>query len=75
MRSIGSTVLVLDQLSTTSSLSLSGAIGLVRQIMLTKISQISDIVLKAFPPATIIQAGLGVLLAVCAILRLLLTYR
>jgi len=32
MRSIGSTVSVLDQLSTTSSLS--GAIGLVRQIML-----------------------------------------
>jgi len=73
MRSIGSTVSVLDQLSTITSVG--GAIGLVRKIMLTRISHISDIVLKAFPPATMIQAGLGVLLAVCATLKLLLTDR
>jgi len=73
MRSIGSTVSVLDQLSTITTLG--GAIGLVRQKTLTRMSHISDIVPKAFPPATVIQAGLGVLLAVCAFLRLLLTYR
>ena len=73
MRSIGSTVSVLDQLSTITSLG--GAIGLVRQKTLTRISHIADIFIKAFPPAAVIQAGLGVLLAVCAFLRLLLTYR
>ena len=73
MRSIGCTVSVLDQLSTITFLG--GAIGLVRQIMLTRISYVSDIVLKAFPPATMIQAGLGVLLVVCATLKLLLMYR
>ena len=73
MRSIGSTVSVLDQLSTITTLG--GAVGLVRQKTLTRMTHISDIVPKAFPPATVIQAGLGVLLAVCALLRPLLTYR
>jgi len=72
MRSIQSTVSVLDQLSAITTLG--GAIGLVRQKTL-RMSHISDIFPKAFPPATVIQAGLGVLLAVCAFLKLLRTYR
>ena len=73
MRSIGSTVSVLDKLSTV----LGGAISLVRQKTLTRMSHIVNTVLnlKAFPPATAIQAGIGVLLAVCASSNLLLAYR
>jgi len=74
MRSIESTVSVLDQLSAITSLGGVLSLAAVRRKRLTRISLIADIVLKAFPPATVIQAGLGVLLAVCAILRLLLTY-
>ena len=73
MRSIGSTVSVLDKLSTIATLG--GAIGLVRRKMLMRMSHIADTVLKTFPPATAIQAGLGVLLAVCASLKLLRAYR
>lgn len=74
MRSIESTVSVLNQLSAVTTLG--GAIaGLVRQDMLMRMSHISDISPKAFPPATVIQTGLGVLLAVCAFLKLLRTDR
>jgi hypothetical protein len=73
MRSIQSTVSVLYQLSAITILG--GAIGLVRQNTLTRIYYISDIVPKAFPPATVIHAGLGVLLAVCGFLKLLRAYR
>ena len=73
MRSVGSMVSVLDQLSTIATLS--GAISLVRQKTMTKMSHITDLVLKVFPPATAIQAGLGVLLAVRASPKLLRAYR
>ena len=69
IRSIKSTVSVLDQLSAITTLG--GTIGLVRHKALTRKSQVSDIVLKAFPPSRVIQAGIGVLLIVCALLELL----
>ena len=73
MRSIGSTVSFLGQLSSIATLG--GALSLVRQNMLTGLSHIADVVLKVFPPVTAIQAGLGILLAVCASLKFLRAYR
>ena len=65
MRSIESTVSFLNQLSTISFLS--DAISPVRHKTLTRVSHVADTALKVFPPVTVIQAGLGVLLAVCAL--------
>lgn len=73
MRSIESTVSVLDQLSAITTLG--SAVSLVRQKTPMKMSYVSDAVLKACPPVAVIQAGLGVLLAVCSILKLLTAYR
>ena len=74
MRSVGSMVSILDQLSTIATLG--GAIlSLVRQSTLTKVSHNPDPILKVFPPATAIQAGLGLLLAVCTSPEFLHAYR
>ena len=68
MKSIRSTVSLLHNLSATAVLG--DDLGLVRQKTLT-VFHISDIILQAFPPAKALQTGLGVLLTVCAFLRLL----
>ena len=73
MQSIGSMVSFLGQLSTIATLG--GALSLVRHNTLTRVFHIADIVLKVFPPVTAIQAGLGILLAVCTPLKLLRLYR
>ena len=73
MQSIGSTVSFLNQLSTVSFLS--DVISPVRQKTLTSVSHIADTALKVFPPVTAIQAGLGILLAVCAHLIPVLAHR
>jgi len=63
MKLIESTVSILSTLSANTALG--GSIGLVRQNALIGCST-SDNFLQAFPPANAIQAGLAVLLAVCA---------
>ena len=61
--SIRSTVSFLEKLSATASLS--DGINQVRQKALMTVFHVSDIVLQGFPPAKVLHAGLGVLLAVC----------
>jgi hypothetical protein len=69
MKLIDNTVSILSTLSANTALG--GSIGLVRQNTLIGCSK-SNNILQAFPPANAIQAGLAVLLAVCAFLSLLL---
>ena len=64
MKLIDNTVSILFILS--SNTALGGSIGLVRQNTVISCSK-SDNILQAFPPANAIQAGLAVLLAVCAL--------
>ena len=68
-KSIRSTVTFLSKLSATGALG--DDLGLVRQKTLMTGFNASDIVLQAFPPARALHTGLGVLLTVCAFLRLL----
>ena len=63
MKLIESTVSILSILSANSALG--GSIGVVCQNSLIGYST-SDNLFQAFPPATAIQAGLAILLAVCA---------
>ena len=74
VNSIKTTVSILTSLSAAARSPLADAVGLVRQIAMVVLFTFLTLFLQPFPPAKAIQAGLAILLDVCAALQIICRY-